>query len=40
VSAFGQSGSTGGITATTVSITSTGGKPCSVGFGGGRFGGA
>jgi hypothetical protein len=39
VSAFGQSGSTGGITATTVSITSTGGKTCSAGFGGG-FGGA
>ena len=40
VSALGQSGSTGGITATTVSITSTGGKTCSVGPSGGPFGGA
>jgi Domain of unknown function (DUF5666) len=40
VSAFGQSGSTGDVTATTVSITSTGGKTCSAGFGAGGFGGA
>jgi hypothetical protein len=40
VSAFGVSGSTGDVTATTVSITSTGGKTCSAGFGAGGFGGA
>jgi hypothetical protein len=40
VSAFGQSGSTGDVTATTVTITSTGGKTCSAGFGAGGFGGA
>jgi hypothetical protein len=40
LSAFGKTGSTGDVTATTVTITSTGGKTCSGGFGGGGFGGA
>jgi hypothetical protein len=41
VSAFGNPGTTGAVTATTVRITSTGGKTCSSGFGafGGGFGG-
>lgn len=38
VSAVGQSGATGAVTATNVSITSTGGGSCSAGFGAGRFG--
>ena len=40
VNAFGQTGSTGAVTAARVSITSTGGKTCSTGFGPGGFGGA
>jgi hypothetical protein len=38
VSAVGQTGTTGNVTATTVSITSTGGQTCSTGFRGGGFG--
>jgi hypothetical protein len=40
VSAFGPASTTGAVTATTVRITSTGGKTCTAGFGGGGFGGA
>jgi hypothetical protein len=39
VTAFGPSSSTGAVTASTVRITSTGGKTCTSGFGGGGFGG-
>jgi hypothetical protein len=39
VSALGTSSSTGAITASTVRITSTGGKTCAAGFGGGFGGG-
>jgi hypothetical protein len=39
VSAFGPAASSGAVTATTVRITSTGGKTCTSGFGGGGFGG-
>jgi hypothetical protein len=39
VSAFGPASTTGAVTATTVRITSTGGKTCTAGFGGGGFGG-
>jgi hypothetical protein len=39
VSAFGKPSSTGAVAATTVRITSTGGKTCSSGFGGGFGGG-
>jgi hypothetical protein len=37
VTAFGSTASTGAVTASTVRITSTGGKTCSPGFGGGGF---
>jgi hypothetical protein len=40
VNAFGQTGSTGAVTAATVSIRSTGGQTCSTGFRPGGFGGA
>jgi hypothetical protein len=40
VNAFGQAGSTGAVTAATVSIRSTGGQACSTGFRPGGFGGA
>jgi hypothetical protein len=40
VNAFGQAGSTGAVTAATVSIRSTGGQTCSTGFRPGGFGGA
>jgi hypothetical protein len=39
VSAFGSASTTGAVTATTVRITSTGGKTCTAGFGGGFGGG-
>jgi hypothetical protein len=39
VSAFGSASSTGAVTASTVRITSTGGKTCTSGFGGAGFGG-
>jgi hypothetical protein len=39
VTAAGQSGATGAVTATNVSITSTGGATCSPGFGAGPVGG-
>jgi hypothetical protein len=40
VSAFGKSAANGSVTATTVRITSSGGKTCTTGFGGGGgFGG-
>jgi hypothetical protein len=41
VSAFGQTASNGAVSATTVRITSSGGKTCTTGFGGfgGGFGG-
>jgi hypothetical protein len=39
VSAFGPASTTGAVTATTVRITSTGGKTCTTGFGGGFGGG-
>ena len=40
VNAFGQTGSTGAVTAATVNIRSTGGQTCSTGFRPGGFGGA
>jgi Domain of unknown function (DUF5666) len=40
VNAFGPTGSTGAVTAATVSIRSTGGQTCSAGFRPGGFGGA
>jgi hypothetical protein len=40
VNAFGPTGSTGAVTAATVSIRSTGGQTCSTGFRPGGFGGA
>ena len=41
VTASGSTSSTGAVSATTVRITSTGGKTCtSFGFGAGGFGGA
>jgi hypothetical protein len=40
VNAFGQTGTTGAVTAATVSIRSTGGQTCSAGFRPGAFGGA
>jgi hypothetical protein len=40
VNAFGPAGSTGAVTAATVSIRSTGGQTCSTGFRPGGFGGA
>jgi hypothetical protein len=39
VTAIGQLGTTGAVTATTVRITSTNSTTCAAGFGGGRFGG-